>query len=395
MEINQKNKNMKHSITLIAAMAVASLSFVAVAQEKSGSTDPEGYITYSLPMTSLDLEVEAVQEKFYAGPYAKFAEKYLGIKARQKDETTYQITEVKLTPFVESDPDKRFSLDVNTGKIDETLLYLSSAGLVSFSEGKFAEDAPWRFLTKSKGDFSDKGISSNLTSASSTLYKNSKKSKKVSVQQNMVVEKSLEKKASEAAELIFKLREHRLKIVTGDTDATYSGEAMAAALAELTRMEDEYMTLFLGYSESQTQKMTFEVIPEGGRSSQMYVAFRLSDTDGLVSADNLSGKPVILEITAPAFKEIEVPEVDPKKAKKLAQEAEKEAKRGIRRVDLHYCIPAMCNVKLMDGMNVLIQDRIPIYQLGQESTYPVTVTFKVEAKKKNVFGNTKSNNNEE
>ena len=118
MEINQKNKNMKHSITLIAAMAVASLSFVAVAQEKSGSTDPEGHITYSLPMTSLDLEVEAVQEKFYAGPYAKFAEKYLGIKARQKDETTYQITEVKLTPFVESDPDKRFSLDVNKGNID-------------------------------------------------------------------------------------------------------------------------------------------------------------------------------------------------------------------------------------------------------------------------------------
>lgn len=372
---------MKHKFTMITAVAAALLSSVVYAQEKPAQQDPEGHITYSLPMTSIDLEVEAVQERFYAGPYAKFAEKYLGIKARQKDETSYQISEIKMTPFVESNPDKRYSLDVNTGKIDETLLTLSSAGLVSFSEGKFAEEAPWRYLRKTKGDFSDKGISSNLTSASTTLYKNSKKSKKVSVQQNMVVEKSLEKKASETAELIFKLREYRLKIVTGDTDASYNGEAMAAALAELSRLEEEYMTLFLGYSESQTQKMNFEIIPEGGRSSQMYVAFRLSDTDGLVSADNLSGKPVIMEITAPAFKEIVVPEVDPKKAKKLAAEAEKEAKRGIRRIDLHYCIPAMCTIKLMDGMNVLIQDRIPVYQLGQESTYPVTVTYKVEPKK--------------
>lgn len=388
--------NMKHRITMIAVMAMASLSFAAVAQDKQGLPDPEGHITYSLPMTSIDLEVEAVQEKYYSGPYAKFAEKYLGIKARQKDETSYQITEIKMSTFVEANPDKRYSLNVHTGKMDETLLTLSSAGLLSFSEGKFTDDSPWRYLRKTKGDFSDKGISSNLTSASTTLYKNSKKSsKKESVQQNMVVEKSLEKKASEAAELIFKLRQYRLKIVTGDTDANYSGEAMAAALAELTRLEEEYMTLFLGYSETQTQRMNFEIIPEGGRSSQMYVAFRLSDTDGLVSADNLSGKPIIMEITAPPFKEIEVPELDPKQAKKLAQEREKEEKKGIKRMDIHYCMPAMCTVKIMDGMNVLLNDRIPIYQLGQESTYPVTVTFKVEPKKSRLRNTYNTNNNEE
>ena len=43
------------------------------------------------------LDVEAVQETFYAGPYAKYAEKYLGIKARQKDETLFQITEVTMS----------------------------------------------------------------------------------------------------------------------------------------------------------------------------------------------------------------------------------------------------------------------------------------------------------
>ena len=177
----------------------------------------------------------------------------------------------------------------------------------------------------------------------------------------MVVEKSLEKKASEAAELIFKLRQYRLKIVTGDTDANYSGEAMAAALAELTRLEEEYMTLFLGYSETQTQRMNFEIIPEGGRSSQMYVAFRLSDTAGLVPADNLSGKPIVMEITSQPFAEPAV---------------SAELLKNQKEVEAYYRIPAVCTVKLMDGANLLLQSRMPIYQLGRESSLPVNVILK-------------------
>ena len=94
------------------------------------------------------------------------------------------------------------------------------------------------------------------------------------MQQNMVVEKSADKKAAEAAETIFKLRQKRLQIVTGDTDATYSGEAMGAAIAELTRLEEEYMTLFVGYSDYNDMAMSFDVIPDAEAESQMYIAFR-------------------------------------------------------------------------------------------------------------------------
>ena len=76
---------------------------------------------------ALDVLASAVDKKL-VGEFGLF-------RFRQDGKNHYalgQITEVKLTPFVESDPDKRFSLDVNTGKIDEKLLYLSSAGLVSF-----------------------------------------------------------------------------------------------------------------------------------------------------------------------------------------------------------------------------------------------------------------------
>ena len=169
----------------------------------------------------------------------------------------------------------------------------------------------------------------------------------------MVVEKSLEQKAAETANTILDLRRQRLQIVTGDTDATYSGEAMGAAIEELTRLEQEYMTLFTGYSDYQTQKMRFDVIPEAGRENQMYIAFRISDKSGLVPADDMSGKPVVMEIVPQAI-------------------AQTELRNSASNV-IHYRIPAICTVKLKNGADLLLQSRIPVYQLGQESSLPASV----------------------
>lgn len=348
-------KNIAKSLSMLLLVVVPQL----VSAQKN--SDPEGFITYSLPSTTITLDVEAVQEKFYAGPYAKFAEKYLGIKARQKDETAFQLTEIRMVPLLEADQSRRYSVNVKKGEVDATFLKLSTVGLVSFSDANFGDESVWRFPTEVKGDFSGKGVSSNLTSESATLYRNSKTESaynKVAVQQNMVVEKSLEQKAAETAEMILKLRQQRLQIVTGDTDATYSGEAMGAAIEEISRLEKEYMTLFVGYSDFQTQKMRFDVVPQQGLESQMYVAFRLSDTAGLVPADNLSGKPILMEIVAQDF-------ADPVLSAEML--------KNKREVEAYYRIPAICTVKLMDGTNLLLQSRMPVYQLGRESSLPLNV----------------------
>ena len=306
-----------------------------------------------------------MQEKFYAGPYAKYAEKYLGIKPRQNDEVAFQLTQIKMTPYVEADQSRRYSFNVKKGSVDASFLKLSSQGLISFSDANFGDESIWRFPTRTQGDFASKGVNSNLTSESTTLYRNEKKESaynKVSVQQDMIVEKSPEKRAAETADMILKIRQQRFQIVTGDTDATYSGEAMGAAIAELTRLEQEYMTLFVGYSEYQTQVMRFEVMPDAERESQMYIAFRLSDSAGLVPADNLNGRPVVMEIVPQVFAEPEVTEVLDEKS--------------VKPVEAYYRIPAMCTVKLINSGDVIMQTRLPIYQLGRESSLPVNVKLK-------------------
>lgn len=352
-----KIQDMKTIFRTLLIMASVAVPFMASAQK---SSDPEGYVTYSLPSTTIVLDVEAVKENFYAGPYARFAEKYLGIKVRQKDEVKWQVTRMSLTPVVEADLAKRYTLQLKKNAPDLTSLKLSSAGLISFGNGSDPASQTWSTPVAGNGDFSTRGVSSNLTSEATTLYRSERSDaeySRVSVQQNMVVEKTLEQRAAEAAQMIIRLREQKLQIVTGDTDATYSGEAMGAAIAELSRLEEEYMSMFVGYSDYMTQVKSFDVVPVADRESQMYVAFRISDTAGLVPSDNLSGKPVVMEIVPQESVPVQMPQVVTKHQ------------------TIKYLVPATCTIKVKDGQELLIQSRVPVYQLGVIGTMPVNSTL--------------------
>lgn len=327
-------------------------SMAASAQSSYQGNDPMGTLSYALPKSTLSFDVTAECERFYAGPYAKFAAKYLGIQAKEADKTTYTITNVKMTPYMEADQTRRFLITPGNGA--NAFLKLTAQGLVSVNDGNFGAGSQWRFPAPNEQNFNDKGVSSNLTSESTTLYKKSALNT-VAVQQNMVVEKSVDQKAKEAADMIFSLREKRVQIVTGDTDATFSGEAMSSAIKEIEKLEKDYMSMFIGYTEKTVQQMKFDVVPDKDNAKQMYIAFRIADDKGLVTAENISGKPYVLEIVPDKSSE-SVGEAKPAKSDKIAV----------------YRIPAICTVRLSDGVNVLLQDRVPIYQLGMESTFALS-----------------------
>ena len=132
-------------------------------------------------------------------------------------------------------------------------------------------------------------------------------------------------------------------------------------------IEMEYMSLFTGYSEFQTKNVGFEVVPDGARESQMYVAFRMSDTAGPVPSDNLSGRPVVMEVVLPEVAEAEAsPAAEPKKDAKVIDKMQK----------VNYLIPAVCTIKVKEGSELLMQSGVPVYQLGVLSTMPANATLK-------------------
>ena len=307
-------------------------------------------VTYSLPQTTVTVEVDAVQESFFAGPYAPYAKRFLGIDVQEQDATRSYVKEVRLVTRAEADPKARFSID--TKGVEDRFLALSAQGLVSFQDKLEAGDLVWRFNPKPEADFGSMGMTKQTKTETRIVWQEVETDTafvRVPVEESYQVQKTIEMKAQEAAEVVLKARRERFNISTGNTDATFSGEALGAALAELDRVEQEYLTLFTGYTVSREQSGSFDVIPSAEDRIFRYTAFRLSDRDGLVPEG--AGTPYYLE-----FEPEEV--------------VEPAASRDSRNA-VHYRIPAVCTVKLAAGGKTLFQGRIPVYQLGAESLYPL------------------------
>jgi len=338
----QHDDSMKKTLIIVAAAILGSISARAAEKEV-------GQIAYALPQTSICFDVKAVKTEYIAGPYAAYAKKYLGYSVGLKNECHFTLSDLKIRSMVEADQTAMYSLSIPASGLP-LFAQMSTQGLVITNMDARQKSSHWRFPLSKSQDFGETVRPSNLAKETSTLYKDGEGT----VRQSVIVEKNIESKAKEAADMIFSIREKRYKILVGDTDATYSGEAMKAAIDALEKMEKEYLALFIGHVNNSEQAAQFEIVPSAGNEAQLYVAFRISDSEGLVGPENVSGKPYYLSLKA---EPISQPVSNLKGQKPVATVA--------------YRIPAICNASLSDGMNNVLQTRIPVYQLGTLSYYSI------------------------
>ena len=302
-------------------------------------------VTYALPLTNLSVKVEVQQENFIAGPYASYAKKFLNLDVRDSDEVTSVITAIELIPCVEADPKALFTCDADNA----TLLALSSQGLIALQNKAEAEKVSWRFQPPVHAGFEGSITSPDKLETRITYKKIQGEggTVQVPVEHKVKQAKSLEDKAAEAAEMVLKVRKDRLNIVTGDTDASYSGEAMSAALKELDGIEEEYLALFRGQSTIHTNVYYFDVIPDPQLKTHRYLAFRLTDNGPI--AEGNKGVAYYLELEP---QPMVFPEDNRAKARVTA---------------IRYRIPVVCNVRLTSEGKRLLETRVPVYQLGVEA----------------------------
>ena len=356
---------MKNKLKPLLALFALLLNITAGAQILSqGEAVPKGAIVYSLPSTSFKITAEAVRETFVAGPYAKYAQKYLGIQVRENSGDFYTLSTVELSSYIEADRSTNIALNLgNTSRATANFLEMMSQGLVIWSDSGAGRKDYARFPAQvNSGVFNMEMATSNLTNVSTTLYKTVRTEtgmERVPVQQNQIVEKSVEKRAEEIANSIFRLRAKRMEIITGETDATFSGEALKAAIDEMNRLESEYMSLFTGKSVFDKQRASFDVVPSRENARQIYVAFRISDNQGLLPADNVAGSPVIIEL----LKENGQP------APSFNMDLTAEKGRVL------YRVPEIMIAKVSSGQNNLLQTRVPVYQFGKVLSFPIDVAF--------------------
>ena len=138
-------------------------------------------------------------------------------------------------------------------------------------------------------------------------------------------------------------------MVSGMNDSTPQGEAMGDALQELARLEEAYLSLFIGKKTIYHHQRTYHFTPAVGKKTDREVLFRFSDSEGFLDARETSGKPVLIDLTCT------------NKTKGLEQSA------SFAHLDenmILYRIPDLVNSKILYGESVTCDALLPVFQSG-------------------------------
>lgn len=314
----------------------------AAAQVKAYKSDKmtaANSVAYALPRTAIKVRVVAQRESIKVGPYARFAQKYLGVIAPLADKQLCTVQRATLQGVREADPAEVYVLE-NPDKSAASLYEPTPEGLLAVAmEGEM----PGGNLHKRPHA---KALCGKIQEVS--YVRNPTEFLKVQIDKMEAGEKSPEVMAAAAAQQIFSLRKHRMDLITGEAGENVFGEGLKTALKEIDRMEQEYLSLFLGKQTLETVVREFEVVPTKGENT--LIICRISDNGGIVDASDLAGRPLTLEMT---------PEQQTDRSPWVNKKESKDPKGMI-----YYRIADMVNCRVMDGTREIAQSRLPIYQFG-------------------------------
>lgn len=342
------------SLQFLAFMLFAGNIFAAPKDEKKKTETVAGVfaggVVYSLPRTGIRIQAEASQEKFFHGPYYEYAQKYLGIKgAPSTDSENWTITGIKMETYGEPDPAE---VHKATGPVASMLSLTEDGVLVGINcelkkeKGKVYTSEFTQNIEVPRQIWPDLSMNSYLVGKDSTKQSGDKF-------------KTFEEKAAEAAHDILKLRKRKALALAAKYDKLPpDGVAYKVMVDELDRIIDEYTALFIGKSFKAKHTYTFDVVPDS-KGAKGLVAFRFSASAGVLPDNNISGKPIMLELE---------PNTD--LVRNGSQSAGPVAGETASANGVVYRIPGFAVARVLNGTEVLAQARLAIAQFGVVTHLP-------------------------
>lgn len=302
---------------------------------------------YALPQTMLRLDFVIEETQCEQGPLAGYASNYFGGKDyAEYSFKEYKLLDVTMTSVAAPDPNATFFVNVNTGrgagKVDFDLLpngIIRSVGVGNAVQAAETEELavypqadPLPMPKAKSSDF--------LTMMSSG--------------------KSDAQLAREAADKIEEIRKAKLNLVSGYYETAYVPESLQLMFDKLDELEAEYMSLFVGSRVTQTVVRSIYVIPSKEVATQTVAKF--SESEGLSTGSSGMGSPIMVQtlplnvtaaINAPSQSAIESMSYENK---------------------VFYRVPEMANVKVTFRNGTLVEERLPVNQLGALLMAPLSNT---------------------
>lgn len=345
---------MKKTIIALAALALAASAPAQTSTRLDAGKATDYGLVYSLPLTALDIYLEAELTQEHPGEFYNYARRHLGINdAIKSDALSATLKSVTIVPRGVADSQQQWLAQFKNGS--SVFMTLSPDNIPM---GINADGAPSTTPT----------VPAAQAAAPSPLEGPAARQ---AVTQDMARSASVSKKAELAAQRIFELRETRSDILSGQADnPPADGDAMKLVLDNLAAQEAALTAMFAGVSSTRTvvEKVTF--IPDSTGTDSKVIA-RLSAVDGIVEPDNLAGAPITLDVKI--LERGELP---------LTEKGEPKAfpKGGVA-----YRIPGTAQVSVSYAGRSIASAEVPLAQLGvvfglnpalfSDKRQPYSVTF--------------------
>ena len=207
--------------------------------------DASGKLAISDPKTTLQVQLTVTKEQTIVGPYAKYAQKYLGVRPALVERTSYNVTNAIICLAPENATP--LAADGSTSTYET---YLGS-------QDEFAKISPDR-------------LSAAIV--------------------------SVDDAAQQAALMIFSIRKHRMELITGEAGENVFGGGLKDALEALDKKEQELLELFLGKKISTTSTHTYTIPLANGVTE--YIVAKFVPNNGLKPASAPDGEVVKLTLAA-------------------------------------------------------------------------------------------------
>ena len=271
---------MKKTALALAALALCTSAMAQTSQKVTAGKASEYGLVYTLPLTALDIYLEAELTEEHPGEFYNYARRHLGINdAVTTDGRGASLKSVTIVPRGVADPDQQWLAQFKNGTSAYMTLSPDNIPLGINSEGVAEAVTP--------------AIPAPKAAAPSPLETPEARQ---AVTQEMARSASASKKAALAAQRIFELRATRSDILSGQADnPPADGAAMELVLNNLAAQEAALTAMFAGTRSSRTVVEKVSILPDSADVNGKVIA-RLSAVDGIIDADNLAGAPVTLDI---------------------------------------------------------------------------------------------------
>ncbi|MEA2042880.1 MAG: DUF4831 family protein [Bacteroidota bacterium] len=338
----------------------------------------EDVLIYNLPKTSIVVTAEAEKIINRRGPFADYAELYFQSNTNVKENTTeYRLKSIRVETVPLPDPNHYYGI-VNGDKfsVAQRLILTPELFLIGINTAEEYEFKPEKHVihiadeTNKKPEYADLSVNSVLETVYDTVwtevYKDSVFQKIPQIYRRKQF-KSPKTQAKDLANQIFKLRDDRLALLKGVTDANNfpDGAAVQLMLQELNRYERQYMTMFTGQKTKHIKTYRFIYTPEDTVKNETVELFKFSKKYGILPPNVNAGEPVKLVLK----KE----EEDLRALSDLMTYKKRNTGKKPTSTGLVYRIPAIVSINMKYKEKIHFNRNFKIAQLGVLNRIPVQI----------------------